>query len=214
LLFADGALAALSSDIKRRHYVVAIADDIQYNAAQLVAEWSLTENYGQRFVNADGELSSVRSSISMLANEMIAELEDVGSFWIGGSLGYRDGGVAQPHLVEAPYSRTSAAKLIANIEGFQMAFNGLGDAPSLADYLDFIGAAYEGQPMSVAVNEQAERTISALLALETPLTIAVVEHRNEAETAYFEARLLLQMVKVDMASQLGITVTFNDNDGD
>lgn len=214
-IFGEGALASLSEVQNRRDYAAALAADIRRVADELVVEWTPTESgYGDRFISADGEPNSVRSSVSMLTNEMIAELEDVARFWLGGPLGYRDGGEPQPNLVEAPYSGTSTDKLIANLEGFEMALNGVGDAPSLADYLDFLGAELNGEPMSEVLNAQIETTIAALEAIDTPLQVAVVEDTATVEAAYNEAVTLLRLVKTDAAAQLGITVTFSDNDGD
>lgn len=215
LIFGEDALTSLTETQNRRDYAAAIASDIRRVADQLVVEWTPAESgYGNRFVSADGEPASVRSSISMLSNEMIAELEDVGQFWLGGALGYRDGGDPRPDLVEAPYSDLSTEKLIANLEGVQFALNGRGDSPSLADYLDFLDAEMNGEPMSDVINAQIEATIDALQAIDGPLEIAVVEDTATVEAAYTEAVTLLRLVKTDMASQLGITVTFTDNDGD
>ncbi|MEM6528947.1 MAG: imelysin family protein, partial [Chloroflexota bacterium] len=214
-IFGDDVLASLTEVQNRRDYAAGLAADIRRVADELVVEWTpQNSGYGDRFINADGEANSVRSSVSMVTNEMIAELEDVARFWLGGPLGYRDGGEPQPDLVEAPYSGTSTAKLIANLEGFQMALNGTGEAPSMADYLDFLGAELDGEPLSDVLNAQIDTTIAALQAIESPLHIAVVEDTVTVEAAYDEAVTLLRLVKTDTASQLGITVTFTDNDGD
>lgn len=214
-IFADDALTQLTESQNRLDYTVGLAVDVKRVADELVIEWTPdTGGFADRFIDADGEVSSVRSSVSMLSNEMIAELEDIARFWLGGPLGFRDGGEPQPDLVEAPFSDASVEKLVANVEGFQMAFNGLGDAPSLADYLDFLGAEYNGMPMSEAINIQAETVIAALEAIEQPLQIAVSEDTETVQIAYHEAVTLLQLIKTDMANQLGITVTFSDNDGD
>lgn len=214
-IFGDDALASLIEVQNRRDYAAALAADIRRVVDELVVEWTpIASGYGDRFISADGEPNSVRSSVSMLTNEMIAELEDVARFWLGGPLGYHDGGEPQPDLVEAPYSGTSTAKLIANLEGIEMALNGAGNAPSLADYLDFLGAEMNGEPMSAVLNTQIETTIAALEAIDAPLQVAVVEDTAAVEAAYDEAVTLLRLVKTDAAAQLGITVTFSDNDGD
>lgn len=214
-IFVEDALTQLTESQNRMDYAVGAATDVKRVAEELVMQWTPEAGgFADRFIAADGEVSSVRSAVSMLSNEMIAELEDVSRFWIGGPLGFRDGGDPQPDLVEAFYSGTSVDKLIANVEGFQMALNGLGDSPSLADYLDFLGAEYDGVPMSEAINIQAETVITALQAIESPLQVAVIEEPGAVNVAYDEGVALLQLVKTDMASQLGITVTFSDNDGD
>lgn len=217
LIFADDALAQLTANQNRLDYSAALAAVLNRVAAILLDEWTLgNEGYGDRFVNADDAGDDVRSSLSMLTNEMIAELEDVAQFWLGEPLGYRTGGEPQPDLVEAPYSQASVDKLIANLEGFQMAFNGMkpDETLSLADYLDFLGATFEGEPLAEVINAQVEIAITTLQAIDAPLQTAVLEETELVETAYIEARTLLRLVKTDMANQLGVTVTFSDNDGD
>ncbi len=214
-IFAEGALTSLTEVQNRRDYAAALAVDVRRVADLLVDEWTPgNDGYGDRFLSADDEPANVRGSVSMLTNEMIAELEDVARFWLGGPLGYRDGGEPMPELVEAPYSSTSVAKLIANVESFQVALNGSGDAPALADYLDFLGAELDGEPLSDVLNAQATTVIEALEAIEGPLSVAVVEDTDTVQAAYDEAVTLLRLVKTDAANQLGITVTFSDNDGD
>jgi len=214
-IFADDALTSLTDVQNRRDYAAALAVDVRRVADLLVDEWTPgNDGYGDRFLSADDEPANVRGSVSMLTNEMIAELEDVARFWLGGPLGYRDGGEPMPELVEAPYSGTSVAKLIANVESVQLALNGSSDAPALADYLDFLGAELDGEPLSDVLNAQATTVIEALEAVEGPLAVAVVEDTETVQVAYDEAVTLLRLVKTDAANQLGITVTFSDNDGD
>ena len=81
-------------------------------------------------------------------------------------------------------------------------------------YLDFLGATYEGQPLSAAITEQTESALAALAAIEQSLSVAVVEDPDAVRTLYDEVKALLVLVKSDMANHLGITITFSDNDGD
>jgi len=215
LIFVDDASIILDN-VNRLDYAVGVASDIRSVSDELVIQWTPDAGgFADRFLDGDGELSNVRSSISMLTNEIIAELEDVARFWLGNPLGYSDGGEAQPDLVEAPYSQTSIDKLIANLNGVSIALNGYDDdAIALVDLLDFFGAELDGEPMSVVLNEQITLVQEQLIALEMPLQEAVLDDNENVTVAYDDAVRLLQLVKTDMASQLGITVTFSDNDGD
>lgn len=69
-------------------------------------------------------------------------------------------------------------------------------------------------PLSAEVDEQFERTIAALEAIDQPLAVAVIEEPATVEAAYTEAKALVVLLKADMANHLGITITFSDNDGD
>ncbi|MEO1165278.1 MAG: imelysin family protein [Chloroflexota bacterium] len=215
LLFADDALTRLTDSATRRQYVSILTTDIRQIADTLVDEWTLgADGYGDQFIAADDDPSSVRSAVSILSNEIIVVVEFVPRIWLGIPLGHRHGGEPQPELVEAPYSHTSVMRLIANLEAVQMTINGTGDSPSFADYLDFLGAEHNGEPMSQAINAQIDATIADLSTIEEPLAIAVVDD-TDGVTAVFDTSLaLLRLVKTDMAHELGITVTFNSNDGD
>ncbi|MEO1287256.1 MAG: imelysin family protein, partial [Chloroflexota bacterium] len=120
LIFTDDAISLLTENEARLAYMSAVAADIERVANELVAQWTLDAGgYGDRFLSADGEPNSVRSSISMLSNEMIAILEDVTTFGLGVPLGYENRGEVQPARVYAPYSNTTRDRLVANIEGFE-----------------------------------------------------------------------------------------------
>ncbi|MEL6525297.1 MAG: imelysin family protein [Chloroflexota bacterium] len=215
LLFAEDALTLLTTSDVRRAYTTALAINIREIADILVEAWTPDEGgYADNFMSADGEPSSVRSAISMLSNEIIASLEVTTADFLGAPLGYDAGGTPNPALVKAPYSETSIARLIAYLEGVQFALNGLEDAPSLANYLDFIEAEYEGERLTVVINTHIDTAINNLNQVEQPLHITVVEDTEEVVTIYNSFVAILRLVKTDMANQLGITVTFSDNDGD
>ena len=217
LIFSENALETLTETAKRREYAAALASDIHRVSDELVEVWTADNaGYADRFIRADDEPSSVRSAVSLLANELIAKTETIAQMQLGLPLGYQHGGAVQPEAVEAPYSQTSLAKIRANLEGIRIAFNGLepDDTLSLADYLDFLGAEYDGKLMSDVINAQIDTAIEAVNSIEQPLQEALVNDPEGVERAYSVVVDLLRLIKVDMANQLGITVTFSDNDGD
>ena len=59
-----------------------------------------------------------------------------------------------------------------------------------------------------------DNTLAALRAIDPPLSRAVTEAPDTVQTAYDEARFLVVLLKSDMGNQMGVTVTFNDTDGD
>ena len=64
------------------------------------------------------------------------------------------------------------------------------------------------------IEAQFTVTLSALDALAAPLEDAVVKDRAALQSAYDKARALEILFKVDLASTLGVTITFGTNDGD
>ena len=144
---------------------------------------------------------------------MVAILEIAIRDKLGRPLGIAEGDGPHPEEVEAGLSGNSLAQIQQNVTAVQIAFTG-GDGLGLDDYLDYLGAESEGIPLSQKINEQFATTQAALNAIEPPLATAVSQDTATVQAAYDEMRQLLILIKVDMANQLGVTITFNDSDGD
>ncbi len=215
LLFA-GSLEGLQADRNRIDYAVAAAVDIRKVADALVVEWTPGTDgyYGDKFMSDTLEITSVRSMVSMVTNELFSAIQAIGSEHLGGPLGLSSGGEIQPELVESPYSGTSVRRMTANIGTVRRMFEGSDDMPGMADYLDFIGARLEDRPLSDVVMARIAAVETALSAITEPLSEALVHDPAAVKAAYEEVMALLQLAKSDVANQLGITITFGDSDGD
>ncbi|MCB9436593.1 MAG: imelysin family protein [Anaerolineales bacterium] len=216
LLFSAGDDTLTSfQEPRRMAYLVALAETLAIQTQELYDTWSPEgDNYAETFIDASGEGTSLRESISMLNNQMVVEIEAVLRNKLARPLGLSaEDNLPRPEQVEAPYSDASTAQIIANLEGLQGVFNG-GEGLGFDDYLDFLGAEYEGDPLSAAINARFEAALTAMHAIEQPLQIAIVEDPETVRAAYESMRALMVLVRVDMAGQLGVTITFNDNDGD
>ncbi|MEZ4590081.1 MAG: hypothetical protein R3D55_02920 [Chloroflexota bacterium] len=69
-------------------------------------------------------------------------------------------------------------------------------------------------PLSQVIDAQFVTTLAAFDEIEGSLHTAVTTNPNQVNAAYDEVRTLLVLIKADMANHLGVTLTFNDNDGD
>lgn len=202
-------LQTLVDDPRRMAYLVALTENLQRKAEELRLLWAAEgDNQAQAFIEADFSANEVQGSISMLANEMIALVEGVANTKVDYPLSgtYAE---PQPQAVESPYAGYSIPLAVANLRGLQQTLKA-----GFNDYLDFLGAEYQGQPLSAAIDAQIEQTIAALEAIEPPLSTAVLDNPDTVERAYDETKMLIVLLKTDMANQLGLTVTFSDNDGD
>ncbi len=222
LLFdpAQGETAVLEAFVsgedaeRRRALLLALAQNLHQRGVELARIWAADgDNYAQAFIAADMDGGELQGSLNMLVNQMIGDVEDIISSRLGKPSGQRSNGMIRPDLVEAPYSQTSLPRIIATVEGLQTAFNG-GDGSGLDDYLDFLGAEYEAGPLSGAINVQFATALAALGAIDEPLETAVQNDLPQVETAIEALQTLLVLLKVDLSNQLGVTLTFNDNDGD
>lgn len=206
---ATETVAQLTTEPRRLAYLVALTENLARKARELEALW-LPEgkNQAQAFIEADFSGNDVQGSLNMLVNELIAALETTANT----RLNYpRKGtyGTPQPEAVESPYAQFSGPLIGANLRGVQQTFNA-----GLAGYLDFLQPDHGGEPLSATINAQFEQAVRAVEAISPSLQVAVTDDPATVEQAYNEVRALLVLFKVDLANQLGVTVTFSDNDGD
>lgn len=198
---------------RRMEYLVAAVDLLHENGLEIWEIWSPEgDNYVADFIEAD-DGSSIQESISMLSNLMLEELEQVVQMNVGSGLGGNLGDVDIAY-VTAPYSGYSLEQAISLIEILQQTFNGDsedGEGLGFDDYLDFLDAQSEDGPLSDMINEQMNVFKDALISLQGA---DLLEESDLIQPVYSEGVKLLALMKVDMAAQMGITITFSDLDGD
>ncbi len=199
---------------RRRELILRLAENAQQRSNELAAIWSADgDNYAQAFIAADMDGGELQGSMNMLVNQMISDVEEIVASRLGKPAGKRTNGAIRPDLVESLYAQQSLPRLIATLKGMQLAFNG-GEGLGFDDYLDYLDADYEDGLLSTAINTQFDTAIAALQAIDQPLETSVTSDLPAVETAFEEINQLLVLLKVDMANHLGVTLTFNDNDGD
>jgi len=207
-------LDQLASNTRRLDYLVALADNLIFKTEELLNVWSRAGvKYLETFITADGEGNNSQSTISRLTNEMVVYLDDILNRRLEIPLGRNTGGTIQPESLQAWRSGYSAALIQSRLEGFQWAFNG-GEGIGFDDYLDFLGATYEGEPLSAVINQRVERVLGTLERLEAPLYQLLAQDPEQVRTLTAQVRNLFILVRVDMVSWLGVTLTFTDRDGD
>lgn len=202
---------------KRMQYLVALVENLHHESQILLDIWHRSgKNYAEDFINADSDGGELQGSISMLTNAMVASIEGILNMNLGEPLGHKTYGTPRPERVEAGASEHSLPNLIRSVETFKSAFNGgtTEDQLGFDDYLDFLDAQYENQPLSTAINAQTDAALAALKAIDGPLYVAVVDDASQVVAANKEIQQLLVLIKADMVNHLGVTITFNDNDGD
>lgn len=203
--------------LRFREYTKNLGYNLKQKADELYEVWDVNgNNYITEFIESQG--SDLGSSISMLANEMITLIEKMVQTRLGKPLGKQSDGLPHPELVESLQSGHSLENLKNNLHSLEMAFEGLTqddmDKIGLDDYLDVLKARYNDEALPDVVKGQFMAAHAALDAIDQPLNEAVVNDYATVDAAYTELRELLILLKVDVANNLAITVTFNDNDGD
>lgn len=197
---------------RRKEYLSSLAANLITKSADLQSIWE--NNYYNEFTTSEG--SEIGSSISLLTNEITTVLERILVKQLAKLLGKATDGLGHPEEVEAPLSNASLTFIEADIEAVYNAFyiDALHSETALSDYLDALGAKYDNTTLPIAIEEQFIKVRNSINEIHTPLKDAVVTDYAKVSLLYDDVRDLLILFKVDVASQLSITITFNDTDGD
>lgn len=199
---------------KRNSYLKALSINLKNQAKLIVDEWK--NGYVKTFINADGR--DINSSLGVMSNKLIDLIYTVRDERIGAPKGNRNSGVPQPDLAESGINDMSIVLAINELKGIENAF--LGKTPSGADgigvddLLDKLEAKSGEELLSKKIKNQFATVYAKLNAISKPLPIAVVNNKAEVQAAYDEIKKLQVMMEVDMINNLGVLLTFSDNDGD
>jgi hypothetical protein len=132
---------------------------------------------------------------------------------IGIPAGVRSAGVPRPTSTEARYGGYSAQLALNNLLALQQLYEGEGatsNGPGLGSYLRALGAGDLDAEIETAFDEAA----SAVADLDDPLAQQIETNNDPVLAAFQEMQDLVVLLKADMTSILGVTITFADNDGD
>lgn len=213
LLFAKTAneVVADFSSTNRKQYLADLVNEINTKATEAAANWA---TFQTTFVNASG--TDVGSSVGMLVNDMSFEMERNRRERVGNALGYIGvilGGNIAPDALEAYYSNYSKELLIENLQQLKTLYEG-GSGIGFDDYLNHLGADYNGTPLSTEISNQFNKTTLAAQNVPVDFSAALISHNSEMQTLFLELKKLVVLLKVDMSSQLGVIINYSDNDGD
>jgi predicted lipoprotein len=202
---------------KRKKYLTDLTMEIKTKAEKVNTAWSVTGgNYLNTFVNADG--TDAGSSLGLLVNQLNWEYELLKNAKLGIPLGKKTLGTPLPESVEAYYSGMSSelARLgLQNIENVYFGIhrsgnNGIG----LDDYLVSLNARRGETTLAEAIADQLRVVKNKLAALNDPLAGAIRTNPAPVNEAYAEIQKGVVLLKSDLPSQLGVLITYQDNDGD
>jgi predicted lipoprotein len=140
-------------------------------------------------------------------NRMAFTVEDIRFERLGKPMGDASGGEPQYDTIESPYSGEALSDIAAILGGVSRVFEGdLG--PGVEALLP------HDSPIRDAFRTRLALAQDALLVVPEPLSVAVVDGRSEVAAVQDALRDLQVVIQVDLAQALGVTVVFNDNDGD
>ena len=98
------------------------------------------------------------------------------------------------------------------IKGANYLSNANGDG--LDDYLDFVEAKNGNENLSVVIENKINIIIANLNTLSGDLSNNITSNPSGVNTVYQSMQQLVPLIKVEMTSNLGVLVSYQDNDGD
>jgi predicted lipoprotein len=197
-------LLVAPTSARRREFLLAVTREVTCKAAQLASDWSATgeQDAGPKFV-AGGQ-----TSINTLVNQLAHAIEDFNQSRLNFALYLPKPLNTQIYRIEASPSGASLQGAVASLEGMQTFYRGA-NGQGLADVVKQVNA-----PLAKKIDEQFDATLAAIKAIDEPLDKAVMDKRDAIQNACDKVKTLEILFKVDLASALGVTITFISGDGD
>lgn len=211
----DAAIAQqYATSAAHRRYLTDVVAKMDQTFATVYSQWNGA--YHHTFIGNTGTDAS--SSLSRVINAYSLYFE---RYLRAGKIGIPAGvmtGTPLPSKMEAYYLRGALPLQLATTahSTVQQFFNGRSGQPSLKGYLDALGAkdSRTGQPLSGIISTQLGVSYQQLSSLGPDLHATFTARNADAVASYNEMQKAVRMIKVDMTSALGVTVTYVDNDGD
>ena len=200
----------------RAAYLQELASTIEAKALDTFEGWRESGgNFVGSFTSEDSRGTDVGSALGLLVNGIDLHFQ---RFSRDGKIaipaGVRSAGVPRPRAVEALYGGYSVELLQANLEAYKRLFKGMGqndlDKEGLLDYL----VELEANTLAADIEAQWNASIEFAKTLNDPLDQQIEEDLEKVTNMFLELQKLVPLLKADMASLMGITLTNQDNDGD
>ena len=207
------AYTEASNASKRMDYLLDNISFIKEKTDNVTSAWS--DSNLQMFLSDENAGTDTGSSLSMVVNAMIVHYERfLRDGKIGIPAGVRSSGVIRSKATEAFYSGYSVELAIANLQTVKGLYQGTGLDESSGAGLEENLEALGRESLADEIVTELDEAIAALQKLQDPLSEQVETNHDPVLVAFQEMQELTNLLKADMSSALGITITFQDNDGD
>jgi uncharacterized protein len=187
---------------RQRQYFLALARDLVKSTANVESAWRGAAGYAATFSKGG------QDQLNLVVNDLLAAIEDGAQERLRRVVDPHVDPLLRAELTEGGVSDTSQPGLLAVVTGAQTLFMG-GSGPGLDDYL-------KGLKLATArrVEVQFQKAIDAIQAIDTPLERAATANPQLISRAWDACRTLEILLKTEVASMLGVTLTFKAKDGD
>ncbi|MFT4968619.1 MAG: putative lipoprotein [Chitinophagales bacterium] len=197
------------------NYLIDVCGQMNTAAQQVNTEWSGA--YATTFINANG--TDLGSSLGLLVNEMNLDFERfIRDGKVGIPLGKRSLGNPQLDKLEAVHAKYSLELLQESILKLEDLYTGTSsngvNGIGFDDYLDAVNASHSGQNLNSVITQQFDDINGTINTLNADLEISIQNNQNQVDEVYNKLQQMIVYLKVDLASNLGILISYQDNDGD
>jgi predicted lipoprotein len=202
------------ADAHRCEYLRSTAAELVSRAREIHMAWAPEGGDFAEQLSGAGRTSTawrtLRDAFSEVVNRMGFTLENVRRDKLGGPLGETTG-TPNPNVAESRFSGRSLLDIQDNLAGIEALYFGdpASNLPGLASY-----AAERGQNFDERFRGALSAARAALDAVDVPLTEAVTTEPDRVRDASARLGELQSLIQVDLISALGLSLSFNDNDGD
>lgn len=197
-------------------YCRALGENLAARAQELASSFGVEGGgYAAEFGNAGGSSSTFKSpkdAVDIVVNEIVYLPDASGNDFIARPLGLKTGDGVHPELEETWRSGNSLEDLRNRIRGLDNLWEGTwGDADGLG-LKDLVLSRSE--PLVGEVRKAIDDVYAAFDAIGMPLSEAFTKAADKLETAFNLMIELKRILGSDVVTVLGVTLTFNDKDGD
>lgn len=206
----DAEIVALYASANRKLYLKAVVASIKAKTDEVVTGWN---TYLSTFKSNTGY--DLGGSPSLLINAMIKYYEKfIRDGKVAIPVGVKSAGVALPEQTEAYYGGFSVELLTASIQNFQNLYLGKYGSTNGLGFDDNLNAVDGGAVTDQTMQSNLADAFSACSALGDPLSQTIISNQTSVQAAYTKLQKIVPTLKVDLTSNLGVLISFQDNDGD
>jgi predicted lipoprotein len=202
-----------STGARRCAYAEALAADIAARAAALEAAWSPGFADTLARAGAGSELyPTSQAGLDAVVNGSIEALAVMVKSKLDTPLGNLTGAAVDPELLESRFAASSVRELQRSLDGVWSVYHGAdlqGPAEGISSLVQAVDPGLDER-----VRMQHARAVDTMAAIPDPIADALTTDRGAVQLARDELDTLRRMLKLDVASALGVTLSLSDNDGD
>jgi hypothetical protein len=220
LFDAEGGNAAVLSRLtaegnagtRRRAYVKALGAVLHEDARAVRTAWEPDQgNFIAQLSsagNSGSKYATQKDAVDEVVNRLIASVETA-ELKLSKPLGFDTGGTIRPDQEETRRSDNTLRDLLDTLEGMERVWLG----PNGNGGLSRVVAA-NNKALDETVRGDLAAVRTALEAIPPPLRTALYNHRESVESARAAIANLRATLTSEVVANLGVTLKFNDNDGD